>query len=244
MDRLTEQEYLEQVKQVLSEKEYTLLLEVSGKTTLENTTMDKTDIISLCVEMILQSRKKEAHVLSTDRKKEVLRMKMQKHIKNNTPKEEADSIEAYQEEVYMDNYNDDSLKRLMEFCKDSSNIPKSDIVLQKLQGKKTVEISRELGISIHTVERIYTDKIARIKSLYYDAIAGIMDERLYNYYQEQLKNPVTRQRRWNSSSNILQINSALNKYKKGHQLTKTEKQIYETISEMNQTSQQKVLKKI
>ena len=135
MDRLTKQEYLEQVKQVLSEKEYTLLLEVSGKTTLENTTMDKTDIISLCVEMILQSRKKEAHVLSTDRKKEVLRMKMQKHIKNNTPKEEADSIEAYQEEVYMDNYNDDSLERLMEFCKDSSNIPKSDIVLQKLQGK-------------------------------------------------------------------------------------------------------------
>ena len=71
-----------------------------------------------------------------------------------------------------------------------------------------------------------------------------MDEKLYNYYQEQLKNPVTRQTRWNSSSNILQINSALTKYKKGHQLTKTEKQIYETISEMNQTSQQKVLKKI
>lgn len=66
MDRLTEQEYLEQVKQVLSEEEYALLLEVFNKTSLENTAMDKTDIISLCTEVILQSRKKQDHLLSTD----------------------------------------------------------------------------------------------------------------------------------------------------------------------------------
>ena len=45
MDRLNEKEYLEQVKQVLSEEEYALLLEVFNKTSLENTAMDKTDII-------------------------------------------------------------------------------------------------------------------------------------------------------------------------------------------------------
>lgn len=244
MDRLTEKEYLEQLKQVLSEEEYNLVLTVIENTTLENTAMDKTDIISLCVEVILQSRKKELHMLSTDRKKEELQMKMESHIKTHTPKQEADSIEIYQEEGYMDNYDDDSLERLMEFCKDNSNIPKSKIVLQRLQGKKLREISQESMVSIYTVERIYADKIARIKDLYYDAIAGIMDKKLCDYYQALLKNPTIRKTRCRSSSNLSQINRTLKKYKKGHQLTNTEKQIYETINEMNQTSQQKVLRKI
>ena len=245
MDRLNEKEYLEQVKQVLSEEEYALLLEVFNKTSLENTAMDKTDIISLCTEVILQSRKKQDHLLSTDRKKVNLKIKMQKHINNNMLTQEADSIEVYQKEEYMDSYNDGSLERLIGFCKDSSSLPKSEIVLQKLQGKPTLEISQELGVSIHTVERIYTDKIARISSLYYDALAGIMDESLYNYYRELLKSPTIRQTKWKSvSTYILQMNAVIKKYEKGHELTNTEKQVYETINEMKQKTQQKVYKKI
>ena len=87
-------------------------------------------------------------------------------------------------------------------------------------------------------------KIAKNKDLYYDAIAGIMDKKLCDYYQALLKNPTIRKTRCRSSSNLSQINRTLKKYKKGHQLTNTEKQIYETINEMNQTSQQKVLRKI
>ena len=243
MDRLDGNEYLEQVKQVLSEEEYGLLLEVVDKTSFENTAMDEVDIISLCTEVILQSRKKQAHLLSTDRKKELLKKKMQRHIKNNMLLQEADSIEVYQEEGYMDSYHDDSLERLIGVCNDSSSLPKSEIVLQKLLGKSREEISQELGVSVHIIERVYIDKMARIASLYYDALAGIMDENVYNYYQELLKNPALRQIQWKSTYR-LRINSALKKYEHGHELTNTEKQVYDTINEMKQTTQQKVYKKI
>ena len=233
MDRLTKNEYLESLQEVFSEEELSLLQEVYNN--IENSFMEKTDIMSLCVEVLLREQKKTRYLISGKKQQQHIIDKMKRNIDGATPDIEIEFIEDAKEEYYMDQYEDQSLERLLQLCKDSSDTPKPEIIFQKLNGIPTNEISENYGISPFKVDRTCRDAIARLSTLYYDGLSGIMDDSMYKYYLSN-ESPIFK--------SVLDRNHVLSKYKRGHVLSKTENTVYTTINEMGEESQQKTLRKI
>ena len=233
MDRLTKKEYLESLQEVFSKEELSLLQAVYDN--VEASSMEKTDIMSLCVEVLLREQQKTRYLISGAKQQQHLIDKMKRNIDGATPNLEIGFIEDAKEEYYMDQYEDQSLERLLQLCKDSSNTPKPEIILQKLNGIPTNEISENYGISPFKVDRTCRDAIARLSTLYYDGLSGIMDDSMYKDYLSNVR-PIFK--------SVLDRNQVLSNYKRGHVLSKTENTVYTTINEMGEESQQKTLRKI
>ena len=233
MDRLTKNEYLESLQEVFSEEELSLLQAVYDN--VEASSMEKTDIMSLCVEVLLREQQKTRYLISGAKQQQHLIDKMKRNIDGATPNLEIGFIEDAKEEYYMYQYEDQSLERLLQLCKDSSNTPKPEIIFQKLNGITTKEISENYGMSSFKVDRTLRDGIARLSTLYYDGLSGIMNDSMYKYYLSN-ESPIFK--------SPLDRNQVLSNYKRGHVLSKTENTVYTTINEMGEESQQKTLRKI
>lgn len=233
MDRLTKNEYLESLQEVFSKEELSLLQAVYDN--VEASSMEKTDIMSLCVEVLLREQKKTRYLISGKKQQQHLIDKMKRNIDGTTPDIEIEFIEDAKEEYYMDQYEDQSLERLLQLCKDSSDIPKPEIIFQKLNGIPTNEISENYGISPFKVDRTCRDAIARLSTLYYDGLSGIMDDSMYKDYLSNVRSIF---------KSVLDRNHVLSNYKRGHVLSKTENTVYTTINEMGEESQQKTFRKI